>query len=354
MKELLLSKVWDKLLFKKSLPLEKAIDRDLKPISYNKTIISALEKQIELFLFNLLFKNIRDILKEYKAFMSDVANSEEDIIRAIKEGKITYENGGFKSNFKNGKFPIGISKTLSEMGASYNPNTKSFQINNVALNKEMQEAVKTSIMDNFSFKKKLEESIAFSSTQVAFEELFKKKAFEDIYTSIMQDTIMQIKSNSFEIPISLNSKQEKEVAINYTNNLKLTIKNFTDEETLKLRELVEEYTQAGFRPQVLADEIEKRFEVSRSKAKFLADQETRLLTTAYAQAKFTENNISTKFRWGSSASKMQDPFHQEYYNKVYSYDDLPVINEQTGERGLPGQRYNCQCRIIPIIADFSN
>jgi hypothetical protein len=350
MKELL-SKVWDKLLFKKSVPLKKAIDKDLKPINYNKTIIEELEKQIELFLFNLLFKKIRDILKEYNAFMNDIANSEEDIIRAIKEGKITYENGRFKSNFKNGKFPISISKTLSEMGASYNPNTKSFQING-ALNKETQEAIKTSIMDNFSFKKKLEEAIAFSGTQVAFEELFKKKAFEDVYANIMKDTITQIKSNSFEIPISLNPEQEKLVAINYTNNLKLTIKNFTDEETLKLRELVEEYTQAGFRPQALADEIEKRFDVSRSKAKFLADQETRLLTTAYAQAKFTENNISTKFRWGSSASKVQDPFHQEYYNKVFSYDNLPVINEQTGEIGLPGQRYGCKCRIIPIISEL--
>lgn len=34
---------------------------------------------------------------------------------------------------------------------------------------------------------------------------------------------------------------------------------------------------------------------------------------------------------------------------VFSFDDLPVIDERTGERGIPGQAINCGCTMRPVI-----
>jgi uncharacterized protein with gpF-like domain len=36
---------------------------------------------------------------------------------------------------------------------------------------------------------------------------------------------------------------------------------------------------------------------------------------------------------------------------VYSFDDLPVVDERTGETGIPGQAVNCRCTMSPVF-DF--
>lgn len=335
-------------------PKRKVAYKDLKPIDYNPKIISSFDKKIQTFLYELLFSNLNDVLKNYNTFINDVANSENDIVRAIEEGKITYSQGKFKSNFKDNKFPIGLSKYLTEeVGATFNKTTKSFVIPQEKLSKDIQGAINKSIFDNVYFTTQLLGAIAKSSDQTFFDELFAKAGFENEYENVIKDTFKQIKQNDVEIPIELNEEQNKVVAKDYTDNLKLTIKDFTDKQTLELRKLVEENTKAGFRPEFLASKIQERFNVSKNKAKFLADQETRLLTTQYAKAKFTEGGIITKFRWGSSASKVQDEFHAQYYDKIFDFDNLPVINEDTNETGLPGERYNCKCRIIPVVEELA-
>jgi hypothetical protein len=44
--------------------------------------------------------------------------------------------------------------------------------------------------------------------------------------------------------------------------------------------------------------------------------------------------------------------HMAMSGKEFSYDDPPVIDERTGERGFPGQTYNCHCFAQPIIPDI--
>lgn len=41
--------------------------------------------------------------------------------------------------------------------------------------------------------------------------------------------------------------------------------------------------------------------------------------------------------------------HQRYNGRVFRYDDPPVIDERTGERGKPGDAINCRCRQRAII-----
>jgi SPP1 gp7 family putative phage head morphogenesis protein len=57
-----------------------------------------------------------------------------------------------------------------------------------------------------------------------------------------------------------------------------------------------------------------------------------------------------KFQWvHSGGGQKPRELHIEMDGNIYSFDDLPVIDEHTGERGIPGQAINCRCTMVPVI-----
>jgi SPP1 gp7 family putative phage head morphogenesis protein len=57
-----------------------------------------------------------------------------------------------------------------------------------------------------------------------------------------------------------------------------------------------------------------------------------------------------KFQWvHSGGGQKPRPDHVEMDGNIYSFDDLPVIDENTGERGIPGQAINCRCTMVPVV-----
>lgn len=57
------------------------------------------------------------------------------------------------------------------------------------------------------------------------------------------------------------------------------------------------------------------------------------------------------FEWiHSSGSNQPRPLHLNTLNgKIFRFDDLPIIDERTGERGIPGQLPNCGCTMRPVF-----
>lgn len=58
-----------------------------------------------------------------------------------------------------------------------------------------------------------------------------------------------------------------------------------------------------------------------------------------------------KFEWvHSQGSNKPRPLHKNVLNgQIFSFDDLPVIDERTGEKGIPGQAPNCRCQMRPVM-----
>ncbi len=57
-----------------------------------------------------------------------------------------------------------------------------------------------------------------------------------------------------------------------------------------------------------------------------------------------------KFQWhhsGGGAHPRED--HIEMDGNIYSFDELPVIDKSSGERGIPGQAPNCKCTMSPVF-----
>ena len=60
------------------------------------------------------------------------------------------------------------------------------------------------------------------------------------------------------------------------------------------------------------------------------------------------------FEWiHSGGGQKPRPDHVAMSGNVYRYDNLPVIDKRTGERGIPGQAPNCRCTARPVL-DFGD
>ena len=152
------------------------------------------------------------------------------------------------------------------------------------------------------------------------------------------------------IPAELTSYQLAEIAKNYTYNLNYYINKWTQKEIITMREDLQKMTLAGYRAESLEDYFIKRKGIARRKAKFLARQETKLLVAEYRKNRFKQEGV-TKYRWSTILDGRERKLHKELNGRIFSWDNPPIIDERTGERGNPGEAYNCRCKAIPVIDD---
>lgn len=87
------------------------------------------------------------------------------------------------------------------------------------------------------------------------------------------------------------------------------------------------------------------------RAALIARDQTSKLTTATNAARMKSAGV-TRFRWRHSGGSY-DPrkLHLSYDGQEFDLNDPPIIDERTGERGLPGSTYNCRCYMVPVV-DF--
>lgn len=97
--------------------------------------------------------------------------------------------------------------------------------------------------------------------------------------------------------------------------------------------------------------LESKNLVTKKRAALIARDQTAKATTAINRARMQALGVR-KFEWlHSGGGKEPRPLHKNVLNgKVFDIDNPPVIDERTGERGLPGQLINCRCRMVPVIS----
>jgi len=103
--------------------------------------------------------------------------------------------------------------------------------------------------------------------------------------------------------------------------------------------------------QDLVPALEKYEGMTHRRAKNIALDQTRKVYNSINKGRMQALGVG-KFMWhhsGGGAHPRED--HVEMDGKVYSFDDLPVIDQNTGEQGIPGQAPNCRCTMSPVF-DF--
>lgn len=90
-------------------------------------------------------------------------------------------------------------------------------------------------------------------------------------------------------------------------------------------------------------------ETTEERARLIARDQVAKMSSEMSAARAKSAGI-TKFKWRhSGASADPRKLHLQYNNQIFSYDDLPIIDERTKEKGLPGQAINCRCVAVPVI-----
>jgi len=89
--------------------------------------------------------------------------------------------------------------------------------------------------------------------------------------------------------------------------------------------------------------------LTEKRAKLIAVDQTRKITAAMNVERAKSVGMK-RFEWVHSGGGA-DPrkLHLRYDGQVFDYDNPPVIDERTGERGFPGQLINCRCVMVPVL-----
>jgi len=120
------------------------------------------------------------------------------------------------------------------------------------------------------------------------------------------------------------------------------IKSLSGDYVGKVMDSVRRNVQAGARPEVIAQDIKKQFDVSMWRARFIARDQTNKLNGALTQMRQTGLGVE-QYTWRTSRDERVRPTHRLKEGNVYSWDDPPA------DTGHPGHDFNCRCSAEPVL-----
>ncbi len=189
-------------------------------------------------------------------------------------------------------------------------------------------------------------------SKINIDEALKSTSFELQYADIISrvdNLFVETVADVISVKADITDYIKDKIAEQYSENIKNRyIKDFLNEQVNELRELVNQSVFAGNRAENLNNILQERYNVSANKARFLARQETSLLTSVYRQARYQEVGLN-KYKWSTSHDVRVRHDHAILNGKIFSYDNPPITNQLTGERSNPGEDFGCRCLAIPIM-----
>lgn len=372
----------------------------LKPVEISEYYIDRVSAGMRKYFWENIFAQIFETLSNDNV----VINSKADLLNAIKNGKVYYLNGAFR-----GKFNNRISQTLEDIGAHYRNGAYYIERQLIPIEYmqmiavvETKTAAKLQTVDNYLQGLRLEDILLETYIRKAVEGMFKNLEIE-IYDSAKNKNVptialgyvapdlqvpkqktkniekywQEIESKRKQIKDSNKSadyiseeldklnkeafenapkldidevaldKETKKIAEDYVYNMQYWVKNWEVKNIIKMRQDLVKMRQEGARIPEIREYFEKRWKVAKDKAQFLATNESHLAASTI-KATHYQNMGFTHFKWGRSSSIEKRPLHEEYYGKIFSYSNPPIIDEKLGIRGLPRQIWNCKCTQIPV------
>jgi SPP1 gp7 family putative phage head morphogenesis protein len=310
----------------------------LKPIQENPEDFEKVAKEIQ----DLVRKEIfLPIILEI-GLKSKVLNSSEDLLRAIQSGQITYHKGKFK-----GKFDSTLSRELRGIGAEWDKKQGAWLIPQSKLSIEIRNAISLS---NTKFEQLLSR-INEKVKSLDAEKIAGKINIDNIFDT----TLSKIEKNFKKIVVAPDVSLEtvKRLHSEYKTNLVRSIKKMTEEEIEKIRHISEENVFFGHKSEELLSQIQKTYKMSQNRAKFIARQETKLMTVKYKEIRFESAGI-TEYIWktvgGTIDHKVRDS-HAVLNNTKQKFSSPPnTANKGEAPRFCnPGEDFNCRCLAIPIV-----
>ena len=98
----------------------------------------------------------------------------------------------------------------------------------------------------------------------------------------------------------------------------------------------------------ITKDMQKHFDVSRSKARFWATDQLSKLNAEITKQQQTECGVE-EYVWSTSGDQRVRERHRELNGKRFRWDNPPIVDERTGKRAHPGEDYRCRCVALPVF-----
>lgn len=319
----------------------------------------ALEERLKKFFKDHIYLPIIKELNMPPVVLKNAVNL-NPLIDALFKGTVSYNRGIFS-----GRLNAGISKELRQLGAKFHAKTGTYRLAlaNFPKTSEAME-IKNTIAASYG---KFQDTLKRLDTKLAKvipAKLAEQFSAQDIFDKMIWKADKSFKKNVEKITIApqLTESQRAKIAEEWSQNMDLWIRNFTEKEILSLRKDVEKSVFEGNRWGDLAKTIEKSYGVSNRKAEFLARQETRLLMAKFKEVRYTEAGVN-EYKWicvkrphDNAPPAPHIPGNVRYAHslldgKVFRWDTPPITTNpgESVRRNNPGQDYNCRCFGIPLL-----
>ena len=363
-----------------------------KPVQISEYFLRQIAAGLKKEIYDSMFKQIFEVLNS-----NSIYNDKKTLTNAIQSGRIFYENGAFRSNkpfsnavadeleklgakYRNGAYyidrallPVGIENALAIVAARETAKI-------VALNGLLARLAAT-VGQETTVKLFIEKAVErmFKKLQVDLEESTKERKVPVIDVSVdipeidIADTdfekideyyqLTKEERKNLEVPkLNLDEvvidKRAKKIAEDYTYNMDYWVKNWKAKEIATMRRDVLEMTQNGARTDTIKKYFKTRWGIAERKAEFLARNESGIASSVLKATHYQDMGC-THFKWLRSTSKEKRELHLEYAKEtnnkygiggtnIFAFDNPPIIDERTGQRGLPQETYNCSCNLVGI------
>jgi SPP1 gp7 family putative phage head morphogenesis protein len=264
-------------------------------------------------------------------------NPNSEIATALKSGKLQYKYGAFRA----ARFSNALSRELENIGAKYF--NGAYRIEKIKLPPQLLQVLTDIENRNLQAISELTQKLVNPIT-VTLTASYVSDALGNILDKVEAGVMANLQG---EIIPALTQAQKSEIESAFVNNLEYHINGYSQRQISKMRTDIAAMLDDGATPQEVSQYLQKRWGQAKRKADFLAFNETNIFT---AQLEAFQNQSAgfTHFQWITNLDGLERPLHRVLNGNIFRYDDLPVIDERTGQKGLPATTYNCRCKAKPV------
>ncbi len=315
----------------------------LKPVDADVQDEERLAKEIEALLESEVYLPLLGIIGVKKR---SIKNAKEDVISALRSGKIFYSRGKFR-----GKFDSTLTRELRSLGAEWDRRQEAWSIPISAIPVVMRVEIGLAVARTEEKTKKLLDALSKFDTAKISEKL----NADSIFDASLSKAEKKVKRSLGPLGITptLTEEQKNLIIREYTANTQKDIKGWLDEELVALRAKITRLTLQGVRYENLIDALQQSYGVSREKATFWARQENNLMTAKFRESQMRDAGVM-QYEWRTVAGSPNHPVrdsHKALDGKIFSWDDPPITTMpgKPQRRNHPGEDYNCRCIAVPVI-----